>query len=243
MTFIYNGTFDGFLSLVHEVYYKKLYPHAILRHMPKTLLLDEIHLCVYDEANCAKVLEALQKNFTKENFQTLLNIFMCDTVAFEMELLEFVVLGFKEQRNLQNINNPAIFKILNIQKEFFRNVHKMSGFLRFEELEDGTLYAKVESKYNLVYSLGHHFSKRFNNQNYIIHDVQRELVFLHSQEFVGIREVHAFHMPTLSQDEQKFKKLWRSFFESVAIQSRKNTKLQQQLVPLIYRTYMNEFYE
>ena len=37
--------------------------------------------------------------------------------------------------------------------------HKLTGFIRFEELEDKTLYAKIESKFNVVYVLGRHFQK------------------------------------------------------------------------------------
>ena len=241
MIFIYDGSFECFLSLVYDVYYKKITPSAISKTTPNTLLLDETYECIYNEVKSVKVLEALKTKFTKENFTTILNIFMCDETEFEMELLEYIILGFKEQKHLQNINHCSIFKIQNLQKELFRNVHKMSGFLRFEELEDGSLYAKVESKFNLVYFLGKHFSQRFNNQNYIIHDIKRKLVFIYSEEFKGLREVSEFEIPTLSKDEQKFKNLWKTFFESVAIESRENKKLQQSLVPLLYRTYMSEF--
>lgn len=166
---------------------------------------------------------------------------MCDTTEFEIWLLEFIILGFKNQSELQDINNSSIFALQNLQIELFRNVHKMTGFLRFEELDDDSLYARVESKFNLVYFLGQHFSKRFNNQVYYIHDIKRSLVFVYSKEFKGIREVADFELPTLSDNEQKFKKLWKTFFDSVAIESRKNEKLQKSLTPLIYRTYMSEF--
>ena len=118
---------------------------------------------------------------------------------------------------------------------------QMSGFLRFEELEEGTLYAKLETKYSVLYFLGIHFSKRLNNQNYIIHDIQRSLAFVHTKEFKGVQKVAEFEAPKLSDAEQKFSKLWKTFFESVAIKSRENKKLQKRTVPLLYRTYMTEF--
>jgi probable DNA metabolism protein len=166
---------------------------------------------------------------------------MCDSKEFEMDLLCYIITGFKSQRELQNINMPCIFSLHAMQKEFFHVYHKMSGFLRFEELEDGTLYAKLEAKYNVLYLLGAHFSKRLNNQNYIIHDIKRELAFLHTKEFVGVQRVADFELPTHSKDEAKFQKLWKTFFTSVAIKSRENKKLQRQTVPLLYRTYMSEF--
>jgi len=84
---------------------------------------------------------------------------MCDSAEFELDLLHFIMIGFKSQKELQNINNPHIFAMHNLQKELFRNSHKMSGFLRFVELNEGTLYAKLESKFNLVYLFGSFFLK------------------------------------------------------------------------------------
>jgi len=240
---VYDGTFEGFLSLVHEVYYKKYVPHAITKKEPHANLLDEVVTIEYDEAKAVKVFRALQKEFPKEAQKTIMHIFLCDTNPFELDLLEYIKLGFKNQKELQNINNPHVFTIINLQKELFRHYHKYSGFLRFEELEDGTLYAKIDSKFSLTYLLGAHFVKRFNNQNFIIHDVKRALAFAKYAEEAQVRSVADFELPSLSDEEEKFKKLWQTFFKSVAIETRKNERLQKQLVPLVYRTYMSEFIE
>lgn len=119
--------------------------------------------------------------------------------------------------------------------------HKLTGFIRFEELEDKTLYAKIESKFNVVYFLGRHFLKRFNNQNFIIHDINRKLAFVKMQNDYSIKEVAFFDEPNYSSNEEKFQKLWKSFFSGVTINERTNLKLQTQMVPLLYRTYMSEF--
>ncbi len=241
MTLVYDGTFEGFLTLVYEIYYSKIKVEAIKKELPDMLFLDGIIQIRYDETKSTKVLEGLKKRFLKQHFETILNIFMCDSIEFELELLHFIILGFKDQNELNNINHHCVFYIQNLQKELFRVNHKMSGFIRFEELNDGTLYAKIDTKFNVVYFLGKHFLKRFNNQNYIIHDLKREIAFLHNLHFKGIQSVSDFDIPSYSKDEQKFQKLWKTFFDSVAIQSRTNKKLQQQMVPLIYRAYMNEF--
>ena len=241
MMLLYDGSFETFLTLVHEVYYKKLSPHAILKKAPQALLFDALYEVPYDDAKSIAVFEALQNRFTKENFERILHIFMCECEDFEMDLLHYIITGFKSQRELQNITIPYVFRLHALQKELFHVYHKMSGFLRFSELEDGTLYAKLEAKYSILYFLGIHFSKRLNNQNYIIHDIQRSLAFVHTKEFKGVQKVAVFEEPELSCEEQKFSKLWKTFFESVAIKSRENKKLQKQTVPLLYRTYMTEF--
>lgn len=241
MILVYDGTFKGFLSLVYEVYYKKLKPIKIYKTLPNEMIFEEILELKTSKENTIKVLNAIKTKFPKELIQRILNIFMCDSKEFEMALLEYIIIGFKEVKQLYNINNSCVFYLNSLEKELFRNVHKLTGFIRFEELEDATLYAKVESKFNVVYFLGKHFLKRFNNQNFIIHDLNRKLAFVKMQNDFSVQEVAFFDEPNYSSNEQKFQKLWKSFFNAVTIKERLNPKLQRQLVPLLYRTYMSEF--
>ena len=241
MILVYDGTFEGFLSLVYEVYYKKLKPIKIYRTLPNEMIFDDIIKIDTTKEEYEKVLNALKIKFPNEMIEKILNIFMCDSKDFELALLEYIIIGFKESKQLFNINNSCVFYLNSLEKELFRNVHKMTGFIRFEELEDKTLYAKIESKFNVVYFLGKHFLKRFNNQNFIIHDINRKLAFVKIENDFSIQEVAYFDEPIYSSNEEKFQKLWKSFFKGVTINERTNLKLQTQMVPLLYRTYMSEF--
>ena len=241
MILLYDGTFEGFLSLVYEVYYKKLKPTKIYKTLPNEILFEEILEINSSKESGIKVLNAIKTKFQKEILEKILNIFMCDSKEFEMALLEYIVIGFKDSKQLYNINNSCVFYLNNLEKELFRVTHKLTGFIRFEELEDKTLYAKIESKFNVVYFLGRHFLKRFNNQNFIIHDINRKLAFVKMQNDYSVQEVAFFDEPNYSPNEEKFQKLWKSFFSGVTINERTNLKLQTQMVPLLYRTYMSEF--
>ncbi|AXX89944.1 DNA metabolism protein [Arcobacter suis] len=243
MILVYDGTFEGFLSLVYEVYYKKLKPIKIYKTLPNEIVFEEIKIIETSLINSIKVLDAIKAKFPKEILEKILNIFMCDSKEFEMALLEYIIIGFKEVKQLFNINLESIFYLNNLEKELFKNVHKMTGFVRFEELENGSLYAKVESKFNVLYFLGKHFLKRFNNQNFIIHDLNRKLAFVKIENDFSVQKVAFFDEPNYSSNEQKFQKLWKSFFSGVTLKERINPKLQRQLVPLLYRTYMNEFFD
>jgi len=241
MILLYDGSFEGFLSLVYEVYYEKLPISSIVKKMPESLLFERFHEIFTDETKARKVLDAIIKHFTKEQQRTIFNIFLCDTRAYEMALLEYLRIGFKNPKILRNINNPNLFYIQNLEKELLCLVHKMYGFTRFEELEDGTLYAKLETKFNIVPFLGEHFCKRLGNIPFIIHDIKRALAFVKNDELHEIRSIAAFDAPNFSSEEEKFKALWKSFFKAASVESRHNPKLQQSWVPLLYRTYMSEF--
>lgn len=241
MILVYDGSFEGFLSLVYEVYYKKIEVSKILKSMPQSLFIDDVKVIETNIDNGTKVLDAIKNKFTPNNFENILTIFMCDTKDFEFDLLGYIILGFKEQKQLANINQPCVFYVQNLLKEYFRHHHKMTGFTRFVELDDGTLYAKIDTKFNVVYHLGKHFLKRFNNQKYIIHDIKRKIAFIHNEHMIGVQEISSFEEPNVSENEEKFSRLWCKFFDAVSIESRTNEKLQKQWVPLLYREFMTEF--
>ncbi|MDZ7819565.1 MAG: hypothetical protein U5K55_13580 [Aliarcobacter sp.] len=98
MILIYDGTFEGFLSLIYEVYYKKLKPIKIYKTLPNEILFEEIKHIETKDDNSQRVFDSMKKIFPKNIVQKILNIFMCDTKDFEMALLEFIILGFKETK-------------------------------------------------------------------------------------------------------------------------------------------------
>lgn len=241
MTVLYDGTAEGFLSLVYEVYYQKLHVNAILKKMPQTLIFERVHEIFTDALKSQKVLQALQKHFTKEHQKIIFSAFLCDTYAYEMALLDYIKIGFKNPKELNNINDPSIFYLQNLEKELLRFVHKMYGFTRFEALEDESLYARIETKFNVLPLLGEHFIKRLGTFDFIIHDVTRSLAFIKNGSHHEIRSIASFDAPSYSSEEEAFKALWKTFFKATAIENRHNPKLQQNFVPLLYRTYMSEF--
>ncbi|ACZ12179.1 TIGR03915 family putative DNA repair protein [Sulfurospirillum deleyianum] len=241
MILLYDGSFEGFLTLVYEVYYEKLPLTRIVKQPLDSLCFERCHEIFSDEQKAQKVLHAIKKHFSKERQRTIFNIFLCDTKEHEMALFEYIRIGFKNPKELANITNAHLFYIQNLEKELLSLVHKMYGFTRFEELEDGTLYAKVASKFNILPFLGEHFSKRLGKIPFIIHDTTRSLAFLRDESSHEIHSIVSFDTPLYSKEEVEVKQQWQRFFQATTIQSRHNPKLQRNLVPLLYRTYMSEF--
>ena len=237
MIVVYDGTAEGFLSLVFEVYAHKLSPTHIFKSRPQSLL--QIHEVRSDETHARRVLEGMKRTFSPLHVREIQQVLLCDTLAFELPLLAYVNLGFKNPRHLYDPTLESVRTVQNWAKAYGRMVHRMKGFVRFEELEEGVFYAKIQTEYNVLALLGDHFVERLGTQGFILHDVERGLAFV-SQE----REIYAVahaDVPQVSEKELTCKGLWQTFFSHVAIQNRTNPKLQQALVPLKYRTYMSEF--
>jgi probable DNA metabolism protein len=108
-------------------------------------------------------------------------------------------------------------------------------------LEDGLLYAKIAPPRNVLPLLGKHFVKRLGTERFIIHDITRGWIVVYDGKSLQMHEVLDASVPRLHEDEKQFQELWRTFFHTVAIESRKNYKVQRNFVPLLYRELMTEF--
>lgn len=237
----YDGTFEGFLSLINESYLQKSLPDAITSEDAKPSLLDERMWIETDEAIAGKIARSLQEKFPKEALQRIKHAFLCDDSHPERELLLYIRLGFKSPHYLDDFAHPIVYAIHAHQRRVLSTLHKMNAYLRFEELEDKTLYARIAPPRNVLPLMGGHFRKRLRGENFIIHDTARSVALLHQEGESRMMSVSIYDIPTLSSEEEKFRSLWKTFFERVAIESRINPKLQQSHVPLKYRTYMSEF--
>ena len=241
ITYMYDGTFEGFLTMIHRSYMYKEVAYRIIKTPLETNLLDTTISVITNRTYAQKVLKSLEERFEKRYFNRIFHIFMCDTHDFEKALYDYIILGFRDQKNLADITHPSIHYIEKLEQEYFRYLHKMYGFVRFEELEEGTLYGRLEGKFNILPLLGKHFARRLNGCDFVLHDLQRSLAYLHNGEGDTIREVATYEIPKRSLHEEKFQKLWKTFFTHVTIGTRQNLKLQQNWVPLLYRKYMTEF--
>lgn len=76
---------------------------------------------------------------------------------------------------------------------------------------------------------------------FIIYDTQRGFIVIWDGISLKMQPVLNANEPKLHEDEKHYQRLWKTFFNSVAIESRKNPKQQRNYVPLLYRELMTEF--
>ncbi len=237
----YDGSFEGFLSLVHQSYTLKTIPDTITRHPHHTTLLDTTLWIESDPDHAQKVAQSLHRSFSKEVIERVKHAFLCDDADPERDLLLYLRLGFKSSESLNDLAHPIIYTIHGYQRRVLSTLHKMNAYLRFEELEDKTLYAKIEPPRNVLPLMGGHFRQRLRGESFIIHDTARAIALYFREGEMRIEQVESYDEPNQSPDEEKFRRLWKTFFAHVAIESRINPALQRSHVPLKYRTYMSEF--
>ena len=239
----YDGSFEGFLSLVHQSYILKTIPDSIIYDNTPASLLDHQMWIETDVEAAQRVAASLQEKFSKETLQRLKHAFLCDDSSPERELLLYIRLGFKSPKFLEDFAHPIVYAIHGYERRVLSTLHKMNAYLRFEELEDKTLYARIAPPRNVLPLMGGHFRNRLRGENFIIHDTARSIALLYRDNHIHMLRVSSLENPILSKEETSFRHLWKTFFDSVAIEVRINPALQRSHVPLKYRTFMSEFIE
>ena len=88
--------------------------------------------------------------------------------------------------------------------------------------------------------LAPHFVRRLPDQDWIIHDRKRMLAAIYNREEWVLTELDSLPEPKITEEEKYYQALWQSFYKNVAIESRKNPRLQAQFMPRRYWDYLIE---
>jgi len=98
----------------------------------------------------------------------------------------------------------------------------------------GVQYAKIAPNNNILPILMPFFIKRLKIIPFVLHDVTHNLCGVYDTKEWHISSSEGLRPPEKSDREEEVEKLWKVFFDSVAIKERENTKLQKQNMPSRY---------
>lgn len=135
--------------------------------------------------------------------------------------------------------NELIFRANRLMGKVAWETDKIYGLLRFTECKNGVLYAPYEPDCDITEIIVKHFMRRLKNQKFIIHDVKRKFAALYNGKdciFTYLDKADVY----ISDNQKAFEELWREYYNSVNIQSRKNTKQMKGSMPVRYWKYLPE---
>lgn len=250
-TLLYDGTFEGLLTAVFEVFeYKFDVAEIIAKEKYQTqTIFTEHHEVFTNTEKVDRVENKLEKNLGKKGVSQLLRVYLSEKEEAERLILSAIQLSlqFPTENILDNFGNPDILDIAKINKSISREVHRMHAFVRFEKLQDEVFFAKIEPDFNVVPLIVTHFKNRYRDQKWMIYDLKR-----HYGIFYDLEDVQFFE-PALEQTQQlkrtenilheeeiQYQKLWQRYFFKTNIPERKNMKLHVQSLPKRYWKYLTE---
>ena len=148
-------------------------------------------------------------------------------------------------RVLDQVPNPYVSRCFDLKRNVGGEIHHEVEFLRFQELENGVLLAKIHPKNDVLMYLGPHFSDRLPLENFLIYDMNRKKALFHEKEqdwyMMNALELDVDMANRISTEEEYYQDLFRMFCRTISIESRENRALQRQFLPLYFRDVMPEF--
>lgn len=242
IVYIYDGSFEGLLTCIYEAFFSKENPIDIVSESGlQHSFINTYKYISTDDIKSDKVYNAVRSKISRQALENAYYVFLSENIEAGRLVLEYLRLGFKVKDKIDNyLANDSVLKVNKISQRVGFEKHRMMGFVRFSHLDGDLYYAPIEPDNNITVLLAPHFAERLADQNWIIHDVRRQIAAVYNKKsWILVNAPENFN-PRISKEEEEYRKLWKEFFHSIAIEERYNPMLQRNLMPKRYWKYITE---
>jgi probable DNA metabolism protein len=241
--YIFDGSFDGLLTSIYEAYYRKDKPEEIIPECQfKPTLLTEPFYVATDVEKSSKVYDAIKNKISKPSLKLIYHVYLSELDGCCTMIYNYVKLGFKLGKEVDlHLHVDCVLQMHNLEKKVTYECHRMLGFVRFKSI-DNMFYATIEPDHNILGLIASHFSSRLPNENWIIHDLKRNLaVFYNKKEWIVTELSKEKAGDFLVREESElYETLWKEFYKTIAIEDRINPMLQKRMMPARYWKHLTE---
>lgn len=250
--FVCEDSLDGILTGIYDAWDFKI-KHPAISHEDIKLTSKEVdnyelfsdYISVIPDSDKAeKVSRTLLTKLGTEFYEAILKAALSREPASKKDMdkadaiYKTVVLALRSpeaEKVLLYLGIPCVFRVFSLSRATHMEAHHLMGFLRFSELKNGVLFSSIHPKNHALPILAEHFTDRFPQENFMIYDETRNLAAVHragkNYMLVDASDLNQNILSNYSQREQEFRDLWFTFFDSVAIDARRNPGLQAQNIP------------
>jgi len=243
MAVLFDGSFEGFLCVVHAYYYDRIEPFTVQTadQYQKALDLEEIFIAT-DDDKALRVLEGIRTKISPEAEYMIINSYLAGESDKFTDMFRYIVLGFKVGADIDShLQQDCVLRVHKLSRYVGREAHLLKGFCRFAKTSQGIYYCHITPVNMVLPILAAHFCERFVDQPWVIHDKKHSLAAVYDGSDYIITPVPKDAGVSLAEGEDVTMDLWVAFFNTIAIKERKNYKLQRQHIPLYFRKSITEF--
>jgi len=248
-TFIYDGSFNGFLTAVFTGFQQRII-HADIqkRDTSQNGLFNENETIFTNITQAKRVWNGI-RNRSNTAIKNIYFAFLSEHKGIEPLLYCYIrkLMGCQADRS-SDFSDDCILKINQLAHKVGREKHRMEAFVRFQLTKDEIYFSIIEPDYNVLPLLSKHFRSRYADQQWMIYDAKRKYGLYYNLEGVELISLDLEENVTnsirrssvMNPEEYNYQELWNSYFQSTNIKSRINKKLHVQHVPKRYWKYLSE---
>lgn len=256
--YVCEDSLTGIFSGIYEVWKRKMTAEEVGLEVGDSFerrLFCEYIFCKAEERKALAVIRMIQKNLGADVYEKIsYALLSADRRKAEMvfrAMLEAKKLSRKD-RLMEHLGNEAVRAVFGMYRQVANEAHHYKGFVRFRELKNKTLFAKIEPKHAVLPCIAEHFADRFPQENWVIYDKTHEVFLIHEkgkryyflQQYMCMKGDSGSAQNIaggFSEEEMDYEALWKGFVQSISVAERENRALQNQNLPLRFRTNLVEF--
>jgi len=226
---------------VYESYYRKELPSLIFSHSEEQATLFPVKEIFTDVLHAQKVEDSIRESISGEALRLVrLNYFSC-TENRELVILNFLRMGYKLGPKVTNmLADDTVGKVINTARTVSRESMYYKEFLRFSDY-NGALVAIIEPKNFVLPMIVDHYCDRFPSEQFLIYDETHKYAIVYMNFEAKIVPLEHIELPKACEKEEKYRTLWKQFYNTIAIESRINPKLRMGNMPKRYWKHLTEF--
>lgn len=247
LTYVYDGTFEGWLCCVCDSYENKEIPDRVLAAPENDIIIQESLFNSKRIVTQQEKASRVRKGITAKigcGFLRLLERSFCTCLPDREEtMLLFTHKGFRYgMRILGMRQDPVIRSIHKGLRDLGREIHKWMGFVRFSDMQ-GILVAVIGAKNNVLPFIAAHFMDRFHNEHFMIFDENHKMALVYKPGKYAIIPMEWFTIGEAGEDERLYRILWKNYYDAIEIKPRHNETCRRTLMPKRYWDYLTEIAE
>ncbi len=146
MTYIYDGTYEGLLSVIFERYrLKSNVSRIVAEELYQEELFDHPVQVATNPEWAARVEKGIIRKTSNQSAKMLYRCFLSELPGVEWRIYQYIRLAMESSQNIeQNFREDCVLQLQQINKKVGREVHRMHAFVRFQHTKDNIYYAVIE---------------------------------------------------------------------------------------------------
>lgn len=243
VVFRYDGSLEGFLCCVFQSFVLHGKPRAIVTADEEQQFFAPTMEIETDRTKAARVYRSIVPKISKQALVFVERAFRSTLENKELLLLDFLDQGYDVGAQVfRRLTDDTVHALMGAVRRYDVEAERYRQFVRFSDY-DGVLAAEIEPQNDVLIDLAPHFTTRYPNEHFLIYDSTRKKALIYRPREWRIVPLEGLQFAELSKKEAQLQKLWKLFYDTIAIEERINERCRSNFLPKRYRKHMTEFQE
>jgi len=203
----YDGSFNGFLSVVFTIFQQEDLPLGIkAKKREDQVLFPSEQYIDTDLGKARRVWRSLEKK-SSNTVKGIYFAFLSEQSDIEVLLFRYIKSIFNNCTESFPFDPKEKARIFQLAQNVGKEKQRIETFTQLSECTTGLLKGDIQPKYNVLPLISKHFKSQNGNQPWMITDTKRNLILSFDGLYLGIQPYHRINTDGLKELKQPYNSL------------------------------------